>query len=171
MSNNRAMATEQALVNKTYLLQKYPGKGGWTYAVIPEIPQDKRAPFGWVKVKGTVDGYPINNFNLAPMGNGHLFFAIRAEIRKKIKKQAGDHVHIILYPDDTKFEIPQEFMDCILLDEIVHTKFMNLKLRFQKEFINWIYSAKREETKVQRINTTIEKVLMNKTLYEKTENE
>lgn len=162
---------EQPLVNKTYLLEKYPGKGGWTYAVIPEIPQDKRSPFGWVKVKGTVDGYPINNFNLAPMGNGHLFFAVKAEIRKAIKKQAGDQVHIILYPDNSVFEIPQEFLDCLLLDELAYTKFMNLKQRFQKEFIQWIYSAKREETKVQRIQITIEKVLMNKTHYEKMEND
>jgi len=160
------MAKEQALVDKTYLLQKYPGKGGWTYAVIPEIPQDKRSPFGWVKVKGNIDGYPIENYNLAPMGNGHLFFAVRAEIRKKIKKEAGDQVHIILFADHSVFEIPQEFMDCLLLDEVAHAKFMALKQRFQKEFIGWIYAAKREETKVNRINATIEKVLMNKTLYE-----
>jgi hypothetical protein len=32
---------EKPLVNKKYKLQKFPGKGGWTYAMIPEIPQDK----------------------------------------------------------------------------------------------------------------------------------
>ena len=28
------------LVNREYLLEKFPGKGGWTYALIPEILQD-----------------------------------------------------------------------------------------------------------------------------------
>jgi hypothetical protein len=26
---------EKPLVNKEYLLEKFPGKGGWTYAAIP----------------------------------------------------------------------------------------------------------------------------------------
>jgi len=43
------------LVNNTYLLKKFPGKGGWTYASIPEVLQDKKVPFGWVKVCGTID--------------------------------------------------------------------------------------------------------------------
>lgn len=32
---------EESLVDKEYLLEKFPGKGGWTYALIPEILQDK----------------------------------------------------------------------------------------------------------------------------------
>ena len=47
------------LVDKKYLLEKFSGKGGWTFARIPEILQNKNAPFGWVKVRGTIDGYKI----------------------------------------------------------------------------------------------------------------
>ena len=32
---------EKPLVDKTYLLQKFPCKDGWVYTIIPEIPQDK----------------------------------------------------------------------------------------------------------------------------------
>ncbi len=46
----------QPLVNQSYLLQKFPGKGGWVYAAIPEVLQNKNNPFGWVKVKGSIDG-------------------------------------------------------------------------------------------------------------------
>ena len=62
---------EKPLVNQDYLLQKFPGKGGWTYAEIPEVLQDKHAPFGWVKVKGSIDGYQFKNYRLMPMGNGN----------------------------------------------------------------------------------------------------
>ena len=41
---------EVPLVDKDYLLERTRGNGGWTYAPIPEVPQDKKAPFGWVKV-------------------------------------------------------------------------------------------------------------------------
>lgn len=55
---------DKPLVNKKYLLEKFPGKVGWTYTIIPEILPDKNAPFGWVKVKGSIDGYEINNYHL-----------------------------------------------------------------------------------------------------------
>jgi Domain of unknown function (DUF1905)/Bacteriocin-protection, YdeI or OmpD-Associated len=159
---------EKPLVENDYLLQKFPGKGGWTYAVIPEILQNKNTPFGWVKVKGSIDNYEIKNYRLMPMGNGHLFFPVKAEIRKQIKKQAGDYVSIILYKDDSVFEIPQEIIDCLKYDEQAYQKFMNLSERYQKEFIKWIYAAKKEETKAQRINTTIDKVVHGKYLYDNT---
>ena len=86
---------DKPLVDNHYVLEKYPGKGGWTYALIPEIPQDKRSHFGWVKVSGTIDGYELKKINLMPSGKGQLFLSVKAEIRKAIRKQAGDSVHII----------------------------------------------------------------------------
>lgn len=47
------------LVNKKYKLEKFPGKGGSTFARIPEVLQDKSKRFGWVKVRGSIDGYEI----------------------------------------------------------------------------------------------------------------
>ncbi len=104
------MRPEKPLVNKKYLLEKYPGKGGWTYAAIPEVLQDKHAPFGWVKVKGQIDNFVIKNYKLIPMGTGKLFLPVKSEIRKKINKQAGDWVHVILYADNDPLEIPDELL-------------------------------------------------------------
>jgi hypothetical protein len=42
---------EKPLLSKKYLLEKYPGKGGWTYAAIPEVIQDKDAPFGCLNIR------------------------------------------------------------------------------------------------------------------------
>ena len=53
------MKEEKAAVDRECLLKKWPGKGGWTYAEIPEIPQDRKAPFGWVTVKGWIDDYEL----------------------------------------------------------------------------------------------------------------
>ena len=83
------------MVQKDCILEKYPGKGGWTYVAIPEIPQDKKAYFGWVRVRGSIDGFEFRSFNLMPMGNGCLFLSVRAEIRKVIKKQAGDTSYLM----------------------------------------------------------------------------
>lgn len=156
---------EKPLVDQTYILEKFPGKGGWTYVVIPEVVQDKNTPFGWVKVKGSVDGYSISRYNLMPMGQGRLMLPVKAEIRKKINKKEGDEVRVVLYPDFTPLEIPEELKEC-LIDADAMDNFMKLNEGERKGYINWIYSAKRIETKVDRMTKTIDRVLQGRKFYE-----
>ena len=150
-------------MNKKYLLEKFQGKGGWTYAAIPEVLQDKRAPFGWVKVKGSIDELEIKNYKLMPMGNGKLFLPVKADIRKKIGKKEGDWVHVILFADSDPTSIPDELMTCLKDDPKALENFMRYSDGQQKEFIDWIYSAKTDDTKVQRIAETLRKLAQGKT--------
>lgn len=155
------------LVNKRFKLERFQGKGGWTYARIPEILQDKSKAFGWVKVRGSIDGFEIRKCNLMPMGNGKLFLPVKAEIRRKIKKQEGDYVHVILYPDNEPMEIPDEMLLC-LKDEPPALNFFNtLSESEQKFYIEWIYSAKKEETKIDRLAKTINRLSQGLKLYDK----
>lgn len=149
---------ETPIVDKQYLLQKMPGKGGWTYAAIPEILQDKHAHFGLVKVKGTIDDYEINDYHLMPMGNGILFLPVKAEIRKKIGKNEGDWVHIKLYSKNLPTVDPEDFLLCLQDEPIAYKKFNSLSQKEQKSIIDWIYSVKSDETKVERIVQTIDKL-------------
>jgi len=152
------------LINKSYKLQKFPGKGGWTFVVIPEITPDKKKPFGWRRVKGSIDNYKFKNYNLMPMGNGKLFLPVKAEIRKKIGKSEGDIVKVILYKDTTPLEIPEELVLCLKDEPVAYERFMRLTEGYQKEFISWIYSAKKVETRAARIAATIDKILRGQTL-------
>jgi Domain of unknown function (DUF1905)/Bacteriocin-protection, YdeI or OmpD-Associated len=145
------MDKSRLLVDKEYLLEKFSGKGGWTFARIPEILQDKSKPFGWVKVKGSIDGFEIMKYHLMPLGNGQLFLPVRAEIRKKIKKQAGDTVKVILYADEEPTELPEELRLCLEDDPKALLFFTNLPSKEQERYIGWIYAAKHEDLKVARI--------------------
>ena len=158
---------EKPLINKTYKLERFQGKGGWTFARIPEISQNKKTHFGWVKVKGSIDGYEIRKYQLMPMGNGQLFLPVKAEIRKKIGKKEGDLVHVILYPDNEPLEVPEEMLLC-LQDEPDALKFFHsLSESEQKFYIQWIYTAKQEETKINRLAKTINRLLKKMKLYDK----
>ncbi len=141
------------------MLEKFPGKGGWTFAAIPEILQDKHSHFGWVKVKGSIDGFEFRNYNLMPMGNGQLFLPVRAEIRKKIGKKEGDWVNVILFSDNGPAEIPEEFMLCLLEDPVAHKAFIGLSDGQQKKLIDWIYSAKTDDTKIERMAETMNRLV------------
>jgi hypothetical protein len=145
----------EPLVNKMYLLEKFPGKGGWTFAQIPEILPNKHTHFGWVRVNGFIDDYELKHYHLMPMGNGKLFLPVRAEIRKKIKKQAGDTVYITLYLDDLPVEIPEELMLCFTDMPGSLQAFKAQSIEEQIAQIQWIFSAKTEETKANRINSII----------------
>ncbi len=146
---------EKPFAHKKCLLERFPGKGGWTYAIIPEILQDKKSPFGWIRVKGKIDDYEFKNCHLMPMRNGHLFLPVRSEIRKKIGKKEGDWVYVILYRDTSPTEIPEEFLLCLKEDPVAYESFMKCTEGEKKATIDWIYSAKHEETKVSRIAKTL----------------
>lgn len=155
------------LVDKKYKLEKFPGKGGWTFARIPEVLQDKSKPFGWVKVRGFIDGFEIRKYHLMPMGDGNLFLAVKAEIRKKIRKKEGDTIHVVLYPDNEPLEVPEEMILC-LRDEPKALKYFNSLSESERKFyIDWIYSAKKEETQVDRLAKSINKLLKGLKMYDK----
>ena len=166
----KKMEKEIALVDGEYLLMKFPGKGGWTYAEIPEVLQNKNNPFGWVKVKGTIDSYELRQHKLMPMGNGKLFLPVKSEIRKKICKTAGDYVKVVLFSDDSSPEIPTEILECFDHEPgEVLTNFQRLSEGDQKSYLDWIYDARSDDTKARRILKMMNRLARNLSLYDKKE--
>lgn len=157
------MKEQIPLVDKEYLLEKFPGKGGWTFARIPEIQPNERTPFGWVRISGTIDDFEIRSYNLQSMGNGKLFLPIKAEIRKKIKKKEGDYVRIILFEDNLPTEITDELKQCFMDEPKALETFLSYTNTEQKTIIEWIYSARTDKIKITRIVETINKIVSTKT--------
>lgn len=139
-------------IDKEFLLEKFPGKGGWTYATIPEISQNPNNPFGWVKVSGFIDTIELSHYKLMPMGEGKLFMPMKAAYRKKLKKEAGDTVRIRLNIELEEALIPDEIQDCLEYEsKRVKVTFNNLTEGEKKSFFDWIYASKDEEQKAGRI--------------------
>lgn len=160
---NQAKAAK-LLTNRQYRLQKFPGKGGWTYAEIPEVNYSTKNPFGWVQVKGSIDNFELKQYKLMPMGDSKLFLPVKAEIRKKIKKKEGDWVHVILYADDDPLPVPEEFLLCLKDEPDAEKFFATLSESRKSEYLKWIYAAKSDDLKVNRMAEAISKLAARKTL-------
>lgn len=140
-------------------MEKYPGKGGWTYIIISEIPKTERSRGGFVRVKGMVDEIPINGYNLFPMKDGRMFFPIKSGIRKKIKKEAGDHIKVVLYRDSEPTHIPGELLECLRDEPRASKLFHQLPETEKRQYIDWIYEAKKDTTRAERIASLINTML------------
>lgn len=152
------MKKEIPLVDNHYLLERFPGKSGWTYAAIPEVVQDRHAWFGWVKVSGKIDDFEFNDYKLMPMGNGRLFLPVRTEIRKRIGKQAGDWVHVVLYAEVAPTVEKDDLMICLAEDPEANQAFQKLTEEEQKTWQDWIFAAKSDDHKVKRIAETLDRL-------------
>ena len=153
------------LFNKKLLIQKYPGKGGWCYVLVTGIPANKKRKFGFVRVSGTVDGFKVEKYNIMPMKTGNFFFPIKAQIRKAIRKKEGDTVHVILFEDNVPTKTPKELLECLKEEPQALKTFKGFSDSEQKLYIDWIYSAKKEETRIGRIAASINKLVKGEKLY------
>jgi len=154
------------LCEGNYLFEKFPGKVGWTYLLLPGIAPDKSNPFGWVQVKGFINSHEIKHYKLMPFGNGMLFLPVKAEIRKKLSVKEGDTVFVKLWKDNLPADIPQEILDCLHQESNeIQDRFRSISKEEQMAFVHWIYSAKNDETRVQRIVEMMRKLERGEGLY------
>jgi len=134
------------------------------YIEFPYSVQEVFGTRGMVKVKALFDGTVEYRGVLSNMGTGCHILILTQEIRRKLGKTFGDAVSVELEKDlDVREVIVPEYVQD-LLDENPdeRTFFEKLSYTHRKEYINWITSAKKEETRAKRLVSFIEKLQQKK---------
>lgn len=137
--------------NQVVILERFTGKGGWTYARVPKEKLPSKKYFGMLEVSGQIDEFAFQKKHLMPMGDGTVFLPVSKEIRNKIKKEAGDEVRLILFTESIPDQVPGELKACLQDDPGKWESFQKLSEKEQKEWIETIYSSSNEDHQVRQI--------------------
>ncbi|MES2765068.1 MAG: YdeI/OmpD-associated family protein [Bacteroidota bacterium] len=111
---------------------------------------------GQVKVVGTFDGEPFRT-SIAPYSTGN-FIVIKKDVRAKIGKEAGDTVRIVMELDTAPriVDVPEDFKTVLKEFPAEEEFFKKISFTHQKEYVNWINDAKKQETRERRILKAVE---------------
>jgi hypothetical protein len=128
-----------------------------------EFPFDVEEVFGvkgQVKVKALIDGKVMYRGSLAKMGYDCHVLGITQEIRKQIDKKFGDKITVIIEQDleERIVVIPADVQRELSKNKGAYDFFSRLSYTHRKEYIRWIESAKKEETRLRRIDQFMERL-------------
>jgi len=138
--------------------EKMGEKTGWTFvfihaAVANQIKAGYKKSY---RVKGRLDAVEIRGLALTPMGEGNFIIALKASLRKELKKEEGAVLHLELEEDkEFKVEMPADLEMCLLEERHCMENFMKLPKGHQNYYINWLNTAKTEPTRIKRLTQIV----------------
>lgn len=129
-----------------------------TYVIFP---YDVKENFGTARVKVRVkfDG-ELYRGSLVPMKLKEGYpLLLRKDIRAKINKNVGDFVSVELEQDleERTVDVPADFEKALKKSKLKET-FEKMSFTHRKEYVNSIMDAKKPETRLRRIEKTLEMI-------------
>ncbi len=137
-------------------LARFEGVGTWTYLNVPFDVEKSFGKGGQVKVKGMVNGVAFRS-SLMPDGDGQHFLVVKKSIRDKAKVKVGDRVLVVVEPDagPRGIETPPDLTKALGKNKTAKMIWDEFAYSHKKAFVDWIVSAKRDETRSRRIEKAL----------------
>jgi uncharacterized protein DUF1905/bacteriocin resistance YdeI/OmpD-like protein len=131
------------------------GDGGGAYVPFPYDTAKEFATKGKVPVKAIFDGVPYTG-SLIKYGHPLHMLGILKAIREQTGKGPGDTIEVVVWKDEEirTLEVPAQFKS-VMKKEGLLPVFEKLSYTHRKEYCRWITEAKKEETRVKRLQKAI----------------
>lgn len=131
-----------------------------------DFPYDLKKTYGvgnLVPFIATIDGHVIYRGSLAKMGKDYAMILLRKDVLAQIGKKTGEQVDIVLTLDDKPRKLPvAKYLQEALQEGNVWEILSALSFTHRKEYIKWITSAKKTETRQNRLKKMIDMLKNNK---------
>lgn len=140
----------EAVIQKTEKVDS--GFIEFSYGVLEEFGKK-----GQVKVKVYFDGF-VYRGSLVKMGHHCHIIGLNKEVRTAINKNVGDKVNVVISEDkeERTVEIPADLNNAFEESPEARAIFEKLSFTHRKEYVVWIISAKKQETRDARILKCVE---------------
>lgn len=127
----------------------------WTFLILPKGASAKLPSRGQVTVKGAFNGRPFRA-TLEPDGRGGHWLKVDRRLREAAGAQAGDVVTLEIAPvaEEPEPTVPADLRKALAAAPMkARTVWSDITPVARRDWIHWITSGKRAETRVKRIAT------------------
>ena len=128
------------------------GDDGGAYVLFPYDTGKEFAVKGKVPVKATFNGLPYRG-SLIKYGHPRHSLGMPKAIREQTGKGPGATIEVVVWKDEEvrTVEVPAKFEELMKKEGLVPV-FKELSYTHRKEYCRWIMEAKKEETRLKRLN-------------------
>lgn len=136
----------------------------WAYIRLPFNALEVFGRKGQIPVRGAINGFDYRN-TLMPRGDGSHILGLNKDLQRGAKALPGDTVTVTLEFDEAPRDVvvPNDLQSILEKSDAQAKAFAALSYSHRKEFVDWIKSAKRPETRAARIDKTVIMLAQRKT--------
>jgi Bacteriocin-protection, YdeI or OmpD-Associated/Domain of unknown function (DUF1905) len=135
------------------------GRGGGAFIVLPDGALKSLGKGSRFRVTGTLNGTKFESSTMG-MGAGQVCLGVHKATRQAAHVEIGDEVEVEVALDTRPREVivPDDLAAALAGDEAAAQAFDRLSFTHRREYVEWITSAKRDETRARRIGQTLQRL-------------
>ena len=137
----------------------HPKGATWRFLVLPAAASAKLPTRSMVSVEGTLAGQPFQA-TLAPDGEGSHWLKIEKTLHEAAGIAAGEEVRLEIAPmaKEPEPKVPADLGEALAADAAAMATWKDVTTIARRDWIHWITSGKKAETRVKRIDVAIDKL-------------
>jgi hypothetical protein len=129
----------------------------WTFLVLPGKASAKLPTRSMTTVEGTINGYPFRA-TLEPDGQKSHWLKVTKRMREAAGAEAGDVVslEIMSVENEPEPQVPADLRKALAAAPKARVLWSDITPVARRDWIHWITSAKRSETRARRVENACE---------------
>ena len=134
-----------------------PKAASWVFLILPKNVSARLPTRSMTTVKGSINGYPFQA-TLAPDGQGGHWLKVNRKMREGAGAEAGDVVALEVFSAGREPEpgVPADLRKALAAAPKARALWSDITPMARRDWIHWITSAKRSETRARRIDNACE---------------
>jgi hypothetical protein len=135
------------------------GRNGGAYVVLPDHVVAALGEENRMRVTGTLNGVEFASNTMA-MGAGRICLGVHKATRQAAGVGIGDVVDVRVERDTRprELEVPADLAGALAADAHAAAAFDSMSFTHRREYVEWITTAKRADTRDRRVTQTLEQL-------------